>query len=546
VTADVSVEMDPARRTRDLSGRVPPTVVIGGMVLFSLVFSFAHIENHRAFATYSFDTGIYDQAVWGLGHDLNPFMTVRGLPVHGHHLNLILFLLVPVSWLGGGASAFLTVQTLVFASGAWPVFLIARSRFGTAVPRSAENRYSSVPACVLALAYLLSPVVEWVNHSHWHPEAFSGPLFLWTWWFALTHRWRRYTGLLLLLLATREETALTVAMLGIVISVGTWRRHAGNASTNMLVLRLQRRAGLLTALAGIAWFLVATRLVIPAFNNGRPPFYFHEFFATFGGSMGGVVRTVFTDPGLIVSTLTKPDRIHYLKSIGLPTMFVFVLSPLHLLLMAPSLASNLLTDNPYARDIEYQYAAILIGPLWIATIEGAARFRHRRRAMTCVIGAVLVASLGTNMGFSPSPLSDPGDVAYWSRPDARTDILEKAVGMVPPDAGVTATYFIVTHLDRRRFIYDWPNPFVESNWGNGDPVKPTPPPDPATVSWIVADRRTLDATSLDLLRTLTKPGGRFEIYLDESDVVVAGPVRQRPAGQVLRRSIDGEAVEFGL
>ena len=40
-------------------------------------------------------------------------------------------------------------------------------------------------ACALALAYLLSPVIQWINQSHWHPEAFSGTAFLWAWWFAI-------------------------------------------------------------------------------------------------------------------------------------------------------------------------------------------------------------------------------------------------------------------------------------------------------------------------------------------------------------------------
>ncbi len=119
---------------RVLRDPLPGLVVLAAMVLFSMVFSWAHIQSHRAFATYSFDTGIYDQAVWALGHEGNPFMTVRGLYVHGHHVNLILYLLVPVSWLGGGASSFLVIQTLVFALGAWPVYLIARKVLARPTP----------------------------------------------------------------------------------------------------------------------------------------------------------------------------------------------------------------------------------------------------------------------------------------------------------------------------------------------------------------------------------------------------------------------------
>ncbi len=385
---------------------------------------------------------------------------------------------------------------------------------------------TAVMACLLALAYLLSPVVQWINQSHWHPEAFSGTALLWAWWFAINKRWRAYAVAVLLALATREETALAVVMLGVVLLVENRR----SLWTDFFRNRDRRRdvvPALLTMLAGSAWFLVATKVVIPAFNDGQPPYFFKTFFGTFGGSAGGIVRTAITDPGLVVSTVIKPDRVRYLRDFGLPTLFVFVLSPLHCLMMLPSMASNLLTDNTYAREIKYQYAAVLVGPMWISTVHGVARLVRYRTWMKRLVLAVFLASLIANINFSPSPLSKASKDGYWSTPSSRSAIQLQAVRMVPKDAGVAATYFLLTHLDQRKDVYDWPNPFKPSYWGNYDPVKPTPDPDPARVQWIVADRMTMDDDGRALLTSLTSPGGRFEIYFDESDIVVAGPVRKQ-------------------
>ena len=529
----------------------PALLVLAGMLLFSMVFAWAHIQNHRAFATYSFDTGIYDQAVWALGHEGNPFMTVRGLHVHGHHVNLILYLLVPVSWLGGGAPAFLVIQTLVFAAGAWPVYLIGRkilARPPTLVVSAGPGRRSAsglrgaaidgsragpetatataMMACALALAYLLSPVIQWINQSHWHPEAFSGTAFLWAWWFAINKRWRAYGVAVVLVLATREEMALAVTMLGVVLLI----EHRRSLWTDFFTNR-ERRADVMPAVftifAGVSWFLIATKVIIPAFNDGRPPYFFKTFFGTFGGSAGSIVRTAVTDPGLVVSTVIKPDRVRYLRDLGLPTLFVFVLSPLHCLMMLPSLASNLLTDNTYAREIKYQYAAVLVGPMWIATLHGVAQVSRYRTWLKRLVIAVFVASLITNINYSPSPLSKASKNGTWSTPSARSAAQQAAVDMVPKNVGVAATYFLLTHLDQRKDVYDWPNPFKPSYWGNYDPVKPTPNPDPARVSWIVADRMTMDDEGLALVASLTAPGGRFEIYYDQADIVVAGPVRNK-------------------
>ena len=101
-------------------------IVVFGILLFVAVFGALHLRNHRAFGSLAYDTAIYDQAVWLMGRTTNPFMTVRGLYVHGHHVNPFLFLLVPISWLGGGAETFLVAQTVCFALGAIPIFGLTR------------------------------------------------------------------------------------------------------------------------------------------------------------------------------------------------------------------------------------------------------------------------------------------------------------------------------------------------------------------------------------------------------------------------------------
>ena len=76
---------------------LPRYVVLFAAVLFALVFASLQLRNHRAFGSLAYDTAIYDQAIWLMGRTTNPFMTVRGLYVHGHHVNPFLFLLVPIS-----------------------------------------------------------------------------------------------------------------------------------------------------------------------------------------------------------------------------------------------------------------------------------------------------------------------------------------------------------------------------------------------------------------------------------------------------------------
>ena len=58
------------------------------------------------FATFSFDLGIYDQGVWLLSRFHDPFVTVRGLELFGHHVNLILSRSCPsTGWAPGRSSS---------------------------------------------------------------------------------------------------------------------------------------------------------------------------------------------------------------------------------------------------------------------------------------------------------------------------------------------------------------------------------------------------------------------------------------------------------
>jgi uncharacterized membrane protein len=568
---------------------VPRCIVAFGVLLFVGVFASLHLSNHRAFGSLAYDTAIYDQAIYLMGRTANPFMTVRGLYVHGHHVNPFLFLLVPISWLGGGAESFLIAQTISFACGAIPVFgltryLIAGSPIN-AIETSANSGWrrafrwlqpkSNVGtewiAAGVALAYLGSPVIQWINWAHIHPESFSTLPFLCAWWAMLRRRWGWFGVCVVILISTREETALAVTMMGLVMVWRTLMLHRGarrmaGASTGELsqpngfsklvgrwfaapahvVLRdvssavissdqavqattetLSRTSGsrnnylpgLITSFIGGGWYLLCTRFILPRYNNGRPPYYLKSFFGSLGGSVGGIIKTFFTDPSKIINLATKQDRLDYYWALGRPVGFLFLLSPAHLLMVVPSMLSNVLTDSQYPRQIEYQYAAVLVGPLWIATIYALAKFRKRLPLMGVAVLAVMGLTYYAAQDFSPAPMSKRGEI-YWAKPDARSAALTEAVGMIPANAGVAASDFVLPHLDRRRHAYLWPNPFEERYWGNYDPVTPTPLPDPNTVDWFVIDDRLLQPSDGELALKLTEPDGPFTIVYKNNGVLV--------------------------
>ena len=161
---------------------------------------------HENFGTFGYDMGLYDQGIWLLSRFREPFVTIRGQllraprePDHGA---------VRARLLARGRPHFLyLVETVWMALGAVPVYLLARDRL--------ENGWLGV---VVAACFLLYPSLEWINWWHFHPDALVITPLLFAWWLATRRRWGWYAVAVGVALACKEDAALAVIMLGLVLA----------------------------------------------------------------------------------------------------------------------------------------------------------------------------------------------------------------------------------------------------------------------------------------------------------------------------------------
>ena len=475
----------------------PVRWILGGMVVVWVV-TFVALGwlRHARFATFSFDLGIYDQDLWLLSRFEEPFGTVRGLNFFGQHMNPILLLLVPAYWLGAGPEFLLIVQVAVQASGAVAVYLLARDRLA--------DRWL---ALVLAGVLLLNPTYQFLTWEFFHPDALAVAPVLFAYWAARAHRWGWFVVAALLAAACKEDVALVLVAMGLVIA-----------------FRESRRAGFLTAaLAGI-WYFFASRVLMPAALGGLNPFY-DAFFGELGGNAGQVIRTVLTNPGKPLDLATRADRISYFRLLMVPFAFLPVASLSSFFVGVPILAVNALATFPYTRDFKYHYSALIVAAAMIATVEGISRLGRKPSTRRFFVGLVAATSLTTAVAWGPSPIASNFDSGYWPlTADPRLPTLRAAVAMVPQEASVSATFSFTPHLTHRTHIYDWPEPWKVVNWGiRGENLH-----DPGGVEWIVVDRRPGGEYDRRLIERLLQ--GEFEVRLEKDDVLVAE--RVRPGGRI--------------
>jgi uncharacterized membrane protein len=482
-----------ARRLTDRTRDVHPAAFALGaaVVIWIATFAFLVVRRHDRFWDVDFDMGIQDQAVWLLARGRG-FVTVRGLQVFGHHATPGYFLLAPASWFGAGPDFLNIVQVTVLALGAFPVYLIARAR-GVA----------PWAAAALGTAFLLHPALQFFAWELFHPEVLAITPLLCAYLCATRRSWGWFAAWAVLAVAWKEDVALAVIVLGLIIA---WRGD--------------RRVGLTTAGLALMWFVAVTFIVMPAINGGA--LQSEGIYSGVGGSAGGIVDTALSDPGRITARVFSPESGDFTWKLLAPFGLVPLLAPLVLLVGAPQFVLDVMSDVPWTRAITFHYAALPLLAITIAMVEGVAFLSRRggRFVRVAAPAVVLACSVYGTIAWGPSPVGAEYHEGWWPPAvDTRLATKQAAIDAVPEGASVSASYTLVPHLTHRAEIYSFPNPWRPANWG----VPGSTSRSPKGVDWIVIDREILGPEQRLLARILDS--GNFKVVLDRDDLIVARRVR---------------------
>jgi len=488
-------------RTFDSLG-APEGVLAVLVIVWSAEFIRLPLLRYNRFGTFGFDLGIYDQGTWLLSRGKDPFVTIRGLELFGHHANVFLLLLMPFYWLGAGPIFLLVVQVVAQASGAIAIFLLARDLL--------KSRWAGV---ALAAVLLLNPTYQWLTWEFFHPDAVAiGPL-LFAYWAARNRRWRLFTVAAILAVICKEDVALAVAVLGLII-----------------LFRGDRRRGATVAAASTVYFFFATRVLIPA-ENGIGPFY-DSFFGDLGKSPTEVGFNAVRHPTETWRLATAKDRKTWYWNMLAPWAFVPLLDLRVLAVAAPTIFINVVSSFPYTRDYRFHYSAMVVAGCSVATVEAIAwisnRSKQRVATQTAMVSLVLAAAFVASVMWGCAQYSRHFHDGTWPlTADPRVAIKEQAVDMVPAQASASVAYNFDTHMAHRTAIYEFPVPWCNINWGvHGEHLD-----NPSSVEYLVLDRNLINGgRDLALLSDLLT--SEFSVVSENQNILVAKRVHPpaRPLG----------------
>ena len=395
-------------------------------------FALLSVQVQDGFGAPGYDMGIFDQGVWLLSRFDAPFVTVMGRNLFGDHTSFVLLLAVPLYWVWPAAQTLLVLQTVLLAAAAVPIYVLARRRLA-----------SAWMATALAGAYLLNPALQQGNLEQFHPESFL-VLFLALAILAALEWWPRLLVVAVVgALLVKEDAAL------LVIPLGVW-----------VYFRRDKSWGVGIATAAAAYMAFAFEVVIRTilgtanFYGGRLPF----------GGLAGLIESPFRQPARLWAYLRSGNRPFYLWQVGSSFGWVFLAAPEIAAVAVLNLSENVISTFPYMHQILYHYSLDAVPVLAMGTVYAISRMRTARRRGTATAFVVSSALVACSL-WGLSPWSRNPVYPHQAPNSPAVAATNRALSVIPPDAVVSAAYQYVSHLDHRRFIYQWPTPFRAQYWG---------------------------------------------------------------------------------
>ncbi|MEG4858488.1 DUF2079 domain-containing protein [Microcoleus sp. K1-B6] len=429
-------------------------VTILATIFFILVLSFSIIRYESFLANY--DHGLFNQVFWNSIHgrffqgSLSSAASSASLMdrqlsypfyIHlGQHFVIDFLIWMPIYALFPSPITLIVLQVALIAAAGIVLYFLAR-------------HYLSVTLSVMIVAsyYGANGVIgPTLGDFYEHCQI---PLFIFSLLLALEkQRWPLFWLFAVLTLGTREDTGISL------FGIGAY----------LIVSRRYPRVGIALCALSFSYVVFITNIIMPMFSvdNSRLYLanYFRKFVKTENPSTLELLWAIISQPHLVIEVFFKEAsrRILYLLGHWLPLAFVPVITPsAWLMTVFPLLVLLLQVVNQSATSINTRYTFAVIPGLFYGTIlwwsQHQDKFQPRfHRFWIGCIGLSILLTYTSNPNralYFISPYSFQPWV-YQSLPAqiGHAANVKKVLSLIPQDASVSTSGYLVSHLSGRRNI----------------------------------------------------------------------------------------------
>jgi uncharacterized membrane protein len=432
------------------AGALLAMVLLGGAIgVWEYRFSALHLLDLR---TDAYDFANLHQCMWTLaetGVSTTTVMKYSDVREFGYrwwaeHFTPIQFFLLPFYAPFRSPESLLFLQYLAGALALIPLALALR----------ADIRSRSA-ALALTLAYMLHPLIARAATNGFHFENFFPPFFFLAYYFYAKRRVAGFVVAMAAAFSVKETLGVYVFPWGLALA---------------LFDRERRRWGLLIMGLSALHFVIAMQIVMPWYREGAmhrvAEERYHWVFKDRGlpefESAGDLVKACLFYPMDTLRGLVAENRWRSPFRLLLPLGLLCLLRPWTLLIFAPAVAINMLSNWPFQAEFEH-YHALEVLPLIIVATGSALRrpwqprgWGRLRRFRACAALALVGATLGAHWGDGLLPMGGRNaklpPVLWRQRPWA-LEVYRILTDEVPSDLNVSANYYLCPPLSDREKLY---------------------------------------------------------------------------------------------
>ena len=424
------------------------------LLLFGLIYADISFLNHYLFRTTAWDMGIFNNALYDYAHFRWNDSMVR-IPLSptsknllGDHLELYPILFSPLYYVFGSYTL-LVVQIAAILWGSYGAYKFILYKTGNIfLSRTALIHFLCVWGIYTALAF------DYHNNV---VAAMGLPWFLY--YFDKNQFWKA-TLVYVFIVIGKENMPLWMGFVGLALALWHFRDRA------------KAVAGAVYAVAGFVFFILAIKVIIPAFAPADEGYAYNTFQAL-GNNFGEVIKTMITRPWYTITLLFENHTGDwYGKGAKQMTYIALLLSggwallykPKYLFMLIPIFGQKMFYDESRRWGVYCHYSIEFVPLITIAlfiTLFILLRNREKWLKISAFLSILVTAIVtiyileqrldghhkATHEFFKPH---------HYNRGFKVREAHRALNELVPETASVSAQSMLVPHLSFRDTIYQYP------------------------------------------------------------------------------------------
>lgn len=413
-------------------------VLVAMIMAYTFIIGNWAVNRFMSFNATLWDLGLMTQAIWNTAHgkilyeSVNLGYSVSRLAVA--HWELIYLPLAIIYRIIPSVPSLLYIQTFVLACGVIPIYKFAQKKL-----------LSETTSLLVASAYLFYPALHGTNLFDLHGLTFATTFLLFTFYFLDQDRFSLALIFGFLSLSCREDVTFVLFVLGLY----------------SVIFKKNKKTGLVFLIASVGWF---TAFIYRAYFWGSTEILSTANAGSYWDHLGeGGIFKVFTSlfkhPWPVIQQLIQFENLKYLAKLLIPVLGMSLLAPGILLIAAPTLLLNLLSNWQQMHQIEYHYTATITPFIFLAAIKGIANIKQwisrfpklNTSRIPFVFGLLILAtSIISTTQFSILRFHKT-----WYVSESNKKLVTQLQEM-PPDLSVSTTARAGAHLAKRQELYHFP------------------------------------------------------------------------------------------